>query len=151
MVNLTISIDDDLFPKERIRALSSGTSVSALLRNHDKRAAAVGAIAATDHPVVSTQVLGEFYVTVTRKLDRLVPGVLAREAVLSIGGLAAVSPVDADMVTTARSLCESVSISYWDALIIAAASASACDRRLTEDLSGGTELLGVRIENPFVA
>lgn len=115
-----------------------------------KRAAAVEAIAATDHPVVSTQVLGEFYVTATRKLDRRVPDGLAREAVLSIGGLAAVSPVDADMVATALSLCQSVSISYWDALIIAAASASACDRILTEDLSAGTDLLGVRIANPFV-
>lgn len=115
-----------------------------------KRSAVVSAIAATDHPVVSTQVLGEFYVTATRKLDRRVPVVLAREAVQSIGSLAAVSPVDEHMVATALSLCESVSISYWDALIVAAASAAACDRILTEDLSAGAELLGVRIENPFV-
>lgn len=34
MANLTLSIDDDLLRKARIRALSRGTSVNALLREY---------------------------------------------------------------------------------------------------------------------
>jgi predicted nucleic acid-binding protein len=41
------------------------------------------------------------------------------------------------------------SISFWDALIVAAAAAANCRVLLTEDLQHGQSLLGVRIENPL--
>lgn len=34
MANLTIAVDDDLLRRARIRALETGTSVNALLRNY---------------------------------------------------------------------------------------------------------------------
>jgi predicted nucleic acid-binding protein len=41
--------------------------------------------------------------------------------------------------------------SSWDALIVEAARQAACSRILTEDLSDGHVIHGVRIENPFLA
>jgi predicted nucleic acid-binding protein len=40
-------------------------------------------------------------------------------------------------------------ISYWDGLIVAAARRGGCETLLTEDLSDGAIIAGVRVENPF--
>jgi predicted nucleic acid-binding protein len=39
--------------------------------------------------------------------------------------------------------------SYWDALLVATAAGAGCTTILTEDMSDGTVLHGVRILNPF--
>lgn len=41
------------------------------------------------------------------------------------------------------------SVSFWDALVLQAASVAGCSVLLTEDLRHGQVLAGVRIENPF--
>ena len=41
-------------------------------------------------------------------------------------------------------------ISFWDALIVAAASLSQCSLLYTEDLNSGQIIQGVRIINPFL-
>lgn len=41
------------------------------------------------------------------------------------------------------------SLSFWDALIVAAAQAAGCSHLLTEDLSHGQDLDGVRVVSPF--
>jgi len=46
-------------------------------------------------------------------------------------------------------ISRSVQLSLWDALLIEAARSAGCDRILTEDLSDGAAISGVRIENPF--
>ena len=40
-------------------------------------------------------------------------------------------------------------LSYWDAAILAAARALGCRELLSEDMSHGREVEGVRIVNPF--
>ena len=40
-------------------------------------------------------------------------------------------------------------ISFWDALLVAAAASARCDTLWTEDLNPGQTILGVRIENPL--
>jgi predicted nucleic acid-binding protein len=40
-------------------------------------------------------------------------------------------------------------ISFWDALIIAAAEYSKCSEIITEDLNDGQIINGMRIKNPF--
>lgn len=57
--------------------------------------------------------------------------------------------VDRNLVRAAIELTESVQLSYWDGLILAAARSAGCHRLLTEDLNHGQILGGVRIENPF--
>jgi predicted nucleic acid-binding protein len=40
-------------------------------------------------------------------------------------------------------------ISFWDALIVAAAASANCETLWTEDLNPGQTIMGVRIENPL--
>jgi predicted nucleic acid-binding protein len=43
----------------------------------------------------------------------------------------------------------SYGLSYWDAAIVAAARALGCRELLSEDMSHGREVEGIRISNPF--
>ena len=100
--------------------------------------------------VVSAQVLGEFFVTVTRRIpDPLTVGE-AQEAVCALRGLRVVD-VDGAMVDRAIDTVRQYQISYWDALILAAAERDECEAVLSEDLSAGQVYHGVRVGNPFVA
>lgn len=98
--------------------------------------------------VLSTQVLAEFYMTVTRKLARPLDAATASQAVAELAELPVVS-TDADLVLAAVDLAQQHRLSLWDALIVQAASAAGCATLLTEDLAAGAVLAGVRIENPF--
>lgn len=99
--------------------------------------------------VLSAQVLSEFYVVVTRKLAKPMPEPDAAEAVRDLARLPVVV-VDAELVMAATALSRKARISFWDAQIVAAARVAGCDRVLTEDLSAGTEISSVRVENPFL-
>jgi predicted nucleic acid-binding protein len=97
---------------------------------------------------VSRQVLHEYYVTVTRKLQ---PGLTAAEARADVRALFHwLSPIDASvLVEAAWVLQDRCSLSFWDALIVGAAQTMGCGFVLTEDLPAGQDLEGVRVVNPF--
>jgi predicted nucleic acid-binding protein len=59
--------------------------------------------------------------------------------------------VDGGIVEGAWDLQDRYSLSFWDALIVAAAHATECEYLLTEDLSHGQVLDGVRVVSPFEA
>lgn len=101
-----------------------------------------------DELTVSTQVLGEFYVVVTRKLKKPMTQREGAAATRSLGRLAVVS-IDKEVVVAAMDTSEEAQLSYWDALIIEAARQGGCDRVLTEDMSDGQVIRGIQIENPF--
>jgi predicted nucleic acid-binding protein len=98
--------------------------------------------------VVSTQVLQEFYVTVTRKLARPLAHADAQKAVAALTALP-VAQVDSASVLAAIARAGSRKISLWDALILQSALESGCTTLLSEDLQHGQTIDGVRIENPF--
>lgn len=100
--------------------------------------------------VVSAQVLGEFYVTIRRKLAETLPETDAVALVDRMRRLPVV-PVDGSLVSTAIANSREWQISYWDALIIAAAEMSGCAVLLSEDLSDRRVYGSVRIENPFLS
>lgn len=100
--------------------------------------------------VVSTQVLQEFYVTVTRKLGRPLPGEDALEAARALGVFPVVQ-IDPEMVYAAADRSLRSQISLWDALILQAARVGGCERVWSEDLQDGQVIDGVRIRNPFAA
>ena len=100
--------------------------------------------------VVSAQVLGEFYVTVTRKLAAVLPEADAMALVDRMRRLPVVQ-IDGELVATAIANARAWQISYWDALILTAADTSGCDVVLSEDLSHGRTYGSVRVENPFLA
>ena len=104
--------------------------------------------AKSDELALSAQVLGEFYVTVTRKLKRPLEAPLAAQAIEWLSQLQVVA-LDSALVKAGAEISRSSQISYWDGLIVASAVASGCTRVLTEDLNAGQVIGGVRIENPF--
>jgi predicted nucleic acid-binding protein len=100
--------------------------------------------------ILSTQVLQEFYVTVTRKFSRHLS---ESEALLAMRGLRAFPTVQVDvaMIFDAVELRRAYQISFWDALIARAALAAGCSRLLTEDLQHQMRIGDLTIENPFLA
>ncbi len=100
--------------------------------------------------VLSAQVLGEFHVNVSRKLQQPLPAEEAAAATAQFSRLPIV-PVDAELVRSAISISGEAQLSYWDGLIVAAASAAGCDCLLTEDLNAGQVIAGVEVVNPFAA
>lgn len=97
---------------------------------------------------LSAQVLGEYYVTVTRKLRPGMPVDAARRDVQALGAWEPV-PVSALLVERAWALQDRFSLSYWDALIVAAAQVADCDLLLSEDMQHGQAMDGLTIVNPF--
>jgi len=100
--------------------------------------------------VISAQILGEFYVTVTRKLAQPIPEDKAAEA-LDWLALLTVVTIDATLVKHATQISRSAKLSYWDGLVVAAATRGGCQRLLSEDLNDGQQIGSVRVENPFRA
>jgi predicted nucleic acid-binding protein len=97
--------------------------------------------------VISTQVLQEFYVNVTRKLPKPLSKKIARTIVDTyVIWCVDVTPAE---ITTAFRIEDEARISFWDALICAAAMKSGAERILSEDLNAGQRITGIRIENPF--
>ena len=102
----------------------------------------------TRNGVLSSQVLQEFYVVATRRLDPPMRRGAAREVVALYGEWPIVQ-VDVALVLAASKLEERHSFSFWDALVVEAARRCGATRLLTEDLQAGRRIGGVSIENPF--
>jgi predicted nucleic acid-binding protein len=115
-----------------------------------KREVALSVVRETPALVTSTQVLGEFYVVVTRKLARPLPPTEAAAAMEQLAALPVVA-TDLTLVRSAVATAELHQLAYWDALVVEAAATAGCDRILTEDLAHGSVLRGVTIENPFAS
>jgi predicted nucleic acid-binding protein len=103
-----------------------------------------------DEVLLSTQVLQEFYVTVTRKLAAPLSADEAERLVRDFAVFPVVS-TDAPLVVAAIALSRRHRLSLWDAMIVVAARAGGATELLTEDLQHGQVLEGVRIVNPFRA
>jgi len=97
--------------------------------------------------VISTQVLQEFYVVATTKLK--VDVVLAKAIMNRLCNMEVVT-VTIELISQAADIHIQNNISFWDALIVAAAASANCERVLTEDMNDGQTISGVRISNPYV-
>ncbi len=98
--------------------------------------------------VVSTQVLQEFYTTLTTKIKQPPP----KQAEMLTAQLAElhVVSVQPSHVLEAIALHARHRLSFWDSLILIAAKAANARLVLSEDLGHGQTYDGVRVENPFV-
>ena len=118
----------------------------------DKKAAAQELIekeVEADRASLSTQVLQEFYVNVTRKLAFPLSPEEAGARVRDLSRLPLVQ-VDVPLILAAIARSQPMSFSLWDALIVEAALRAGADRLLTEDLQHGQVIEGMRVENPFL-
>jgi predicted nucleic acid-binding protein len=98
--------------------------------------------------LVSFQVLQELYAIVTRKLQ---PGLDPEAARRVVRALWAWQPIAVDdrIMMTAWADQDRFGLSWWDALIVAAARVAGCSYLLTEDLQHDQDLDGLRVANPF--
>ena len=98
--------------------------------------------------VISTQVLQEFYVNVTRKLKKPLAKKIAR-TIVDTYMIWCVDITTAEIAAAFR-IEDEARLGFWDALICAAAIRSGAQRILSEDLNAGQRITGIRIENPFI-
>jgi len=96
--------------------------------------------------VVSMQVVQEYFVTVTRKLQ--VDARDARRRVELLSRFDVVVPEPRD-VLAAIDLHRLHGISFWDAMIVRCAKQAGCRILLSEDMQSAGEIDGVQIVNPF--
>ena len=96
--------------------------------------------------VLSTQVLQELYVTLTRK-KRLGPAD-ALEVVTTFAQERIV-PASADTVLRGLALSQSRQLSAWDALILQAALDAGCTTLFSEDFQAGARFDDLVVVNPF--
>jgi predicted nucleic acid-binding protein len=126
--NVLIYADDNADPAKQQRALD-------LVAEH--RRGRTG--------VVSLQVLQEYFVTVTRKLQ--VDARVARRKVELLAEFDVATPEVADILA-AIDLHRLHGFSFWDALILRAAKQTGCSVLFSEDMQD-REIDGLQIVNPF--
>src|SRR5437879_1163702 len=127
--NVLVYADDKAAPAKQRRALEVIT---------EHRRAGTG--------VVSLQVLQEYFVVVTRKLQ--VDARIARRKIELLAEFDVATPEVADILA-AIDLHRLHSLSFWDALVVRAAKQAGCSVLFSEDLQQQREIDGVRIVNPF--
>ena len=106
----------------------------------------IARLAASGDGVISTQVMQEFFVSVTRKLG--VPP-LAAKAVLKTLTVFEIVTAGPELIHAAIDCSVLNAISFWDALILAAAASAGCATLWTEDLNHGQIIMGVKVQNPL--
>ena len=103
----------------------------------------------SDAPIISTQVIQEFYVTVIRKLAVPLSAEAAYEACLRLTRFPVVQ-ITPDLILSAIRSQIQYQVSFWDALIIEAAKSAGCTVLVTEDLQDGFIVDGLKVQNPFI-
>jgi predicted nucleic acid-binding protein len=103
-----------------------------------------------ENGALSVQVLQEFYVNVTRKITKPISPAQARGVIRNYLAWQ-IQRNDPDTIFFASELEERYQLSFWDSLIVAAASTARVDKILTEDLQHGQVIAGILVENPFLS
>jgi len=118
------------------------------MQGTNERGAARSSSNSAKPPKVSSRrrFMQEFYVTATRKLG-LPP--LAAKAVIKTFDIFEIVHVTPLLIDRAIDAAIQNKLGFWDALVVASASASECRVVYSEDLNHGQTVLGVQIQNPF--
>jgi len=117
---------------------------------HARAKALVTSLWESENGCLSTQVLQEFYVTVTRKVARPLSSEVAAQIIADLAVWRVQVPDVAD-VLDAIELHRRYGTSFWDALVIQSASRLGCACIWSEDLNPGQAYAGIRVLNPFSA
>lgn len=98
---------------------------------------------------LSFQVLHEYYAVTTRKLRPALSPAEARGEVRTLLAWQP-QPMNGDLLESAWDVEDRFRLSFWDALVVAAAQTAGCRYLLTEDLRHGQELDGLTVLSPFL-
>jgi len=104
--------------------------------------------AASGDVLLSTQVLQEFFVAVTRKLSTPLPHDQAERAVRELAFLPLVG-IDAVTVLESIATMRRYRLSFWDSLIVRSAIRGGASVLYTEDLNHGQKIETLTVQNPF--
>ena len=133
------------------RFLDTNILLYSISRDHREQAKRAVAIALLDRPdnALSVQVFQEFYVQATRatRQDALPHDIAA--GLVRTWLRFPVQDVTLAIMSDALDIKRETGLSYWDAAIVAAAKAMGCRELMSEDMSHGHEVAGVRIVDPF--
>jgi predicted nucleic acid-binding protein len=99
--------------------------------------------------VISVQVLSEFWVTVTQKIKHPLPESVA-EKELELFELMDIVDLRLSVFQDALKMKKLFSLSFWDSLILSAASTANSKIVYSEDMQDGLIVSDMRIENPFL-
>jgi predicted nucleic acid-binding protein len=97
---------------------------------------------------ISVQVLQEFYVTATQKVQKPLEPDMAAKIVRDLSYWQVHAPVAEDILG-AIALQQRRRTSFWDAMILWSAQQLGCSAIWSEDLNEGQSYDGVRVLNPF--
>jgi predicted nucleic acid-binding protein len=102
-----------------------------------------------DNNALSVQILQEFYVQATRptRQDAISHEIAA--GLIRTWLRFQVQEITVPIMTHALAITATHRVSYWDAVVLAAALALGCRELYSEDMSHGRSLEGVTIVNPF--
>ncbi len=99
---------------------------------------------------ISTQVMNEYYVTVTHKLK---PGLSKEQARSDLRTLAVWQPLEISttLIESAWDIQDQYGYSWWDTLVITSALFLDCTYLLTEDMQHEQQIGNLTIINPFLS
>jgi predicted nucleic acid-binding protein len=100
--------------------------------------------------VISTQVVQEFLNVALRKFTRPMTGTEARRYMRGVLMPMCRHSPSMDFYERATRLMDAASVSFYDALVLAAAIEAGCSTLVTEDFQNQRLFEGVRVVNPFV-
>ena len=115
---------------------------------HSKALSTVQDLWESKKGILSTQVFQEFYVNVTKKIPTPLSPTIARGIIENYFAWQ-VQLIHPATILLASEFQERHRLSYWDAMIVAAAYEGNANVILTEDLNHGQDIEGIQIVNPF--
>lgn len=115
---------------------------------HEKAKETINQLWTSGTGVLSLQVLQEFHVTLTRKIAKATPLKKSIE-LIEIYKQWEISPIQATDITKGIEIQKIMGISFWDALIIQAATIADCQRLFSEDFQHGLKTGSLVVENPL--
>jgi predicted nucleic acid-binding protein len=100
--------------------------------------------------VISTQVLQEFFVTVTRKIPKRLGLSVARRILVDFLKWEVIL-IDGNLLLDAVDLQDKHKFSFWDSMVLCSAIRSGAKTLYSEDLQDGALIGGMAVTNPFGA
>lgn len=106
----------------------------------------VRTVVSNHEAVISTQILQEFYVACTMKLN--IKPILIKGIMHGFENMEVVT-IGIDLINNAIDASIQYQITFWDSLVVVSAESAKCQHLLTEDLNEGQIIRNVRIRNPL--
>ena len=117
------------------------------IEKRDRARKIVKKVVESHQPVISTQVIKEFYVVASNKLKA--DPIVVKNIIHNFHNMEIVNN-DLDLIEQAIDISVLSQLSFWDSLIIAAAEKANCEYVLSEDLNSGQNYRGIKLFNPFI-